>query len=477
MKISRRQFVGALAAPLILVGPAEARPQSFRLRAAPGKAPLVAPKGPPTQAWLYNGMSPGPVIRARQGDTLRVEVENALNEETTVHWHGLRIPVEVDGVPVLSQDPIPPGTTYPYDLSFADAGTFWYHPHFNSSEQVGRGLHGVLIVDEPEEVVRGLDADRDLLWTVGDWRLDRQAQIAPFKQFHDLSHGGRFGNVVTVNGSIDATERVRAGERIRLRLANVANARTFRPSFKGLNAWLIALDGHPVAPVELGDEGVLLGAGQRADLIIDMTMKPGESVAVVDDAFGEEYKYRLMNFEASEEPARPAERRDPPNALPPNPVPKPSLTDARQHSIVFEGGAMGGLDGARLMVGTMSEGRFLSMRDMAQLGWFWSINGLIAGDVYSSQPVLDLELGGSHVVEFVNNTAFPHPIHLHGHSFFVLGPDGRNLDGAPVRDTVLMGPGEATKIAFIADNPGPWMLHCHILEHQEAGMMGIVMVS
>ncbi len=477
MKISRRQFVGVLAAPLILVGPAEARPQSFRLRAAPGKAPLVAPKGPPTQAWLYNGMSPGPVIRARQGDTLRVEVENALEEQTTVHWHGLRIPVEFDGVPVLSQDPIPPGETFSYDLSFADAGTFWYHPHFNSAEQVGRGLHGVLIVDEPEEAVWGLDADREVLWTLDDWRLDREAQIAPFKQFHDLSHGGRIGNVVTVNGSIDSVELVRAGERIRLRLVNVANATTFRPKFKGLNAWLIALDGHPVAPRELGEEGVLLGAGQRADLILDMTMKPGESAEVIDDAFGEEYRYRLMEFAASEEPARSVERREPPAALPANPVPRPSLAAARQHSIVFEGGAMGGLGGARLMDGMMSEGRFLSMREMAQLGWFWSINGFIAGDVYSSQPILDLELGGSHVVEFVNNTAFPHPIHLHGHSFFVLGPDGQNLDGAPTRDTVLMAPSEATKIAFVADNPGPWMLHCHILEHQEAGMMGIVMVS
>ena len=282
MKITRRSFVsasaGALAAPLVFVGPAHAERPLFKLRAAASEAPLVAPNGPSTRTWLYNGMSPGPVIRARQGDVLRVEVENALEEQTTVHWHGLRIPVEFDGVPVLSQDPIPPGETFSYDLSFADAGTFWYHPHFNSAEQVGRGLHGVLIVDEPEEAVWGLDADREVLWTLDDWRLDREAQIAPFKQFHDLSHGGRIGNVVTVNGSIDSVELVRAGERIRLRLVNVANATTFRPKFKGLNAWLIALDGHPVAPRELGEEGVLLGAGQRADLILDMTMKPGESV-------------------------------------------------------------------------------------------------------------------------------------------------------------------------------------------------------
>lgn len=148
----------------------------LRLNASRAQFPLVGEEGPATAVWAYNGQVPGPLIRARQGDRLRVEVENRLDEPTTVHWHGLRIPVTMDGVPWLSQPPIAPGETFTYEFDLKDAGTFWYHPHINGSEQLGRGLKGVLIVDELEPPA----VDREVFWVLDDWRLDRQAQIEPF---------------------------------------------------------------------------------------------------------------------------------------------------------------------------------------------------------------------------------------------------------------------------------------------------------
>ena len=447
----RQMLAGDAAAPI-------------RLKAAPSEFPLVGDEGPPTVVWAYNGRIPGPLIRARQGERLRVEVENRLDEPTTVHWHGLRIPVAMDGVPWLSQPPIAPGETFVYEFDLSDAGTFWYHPHINGSEQLGRGLKGVLIVDEAEPPT----VDRELLWVLDDWRLDRQAQIEPFGAMMDASHAGRLGNVPTVNGSIAVDQPVRAGERLRLRLANVANARTFAVSFGAASrAWLIALDGQPLPPRLLPDRRVVLGAGMRADLILDLLGAPGTIEQIVDDAYGDQYRYELMRFVYGDEPPLREIAPPPPERLPPNPVPEPDLANAEHHRVVFEGGAMGGLAGAHM------GGRFLSMRELAQAGRLWVMNGTVPEDVFRAPPLLTLRAGASHVIELVNRTAFDHPIHLHGHSVRVLDGSG----SPPLRDTVLLHPDETVTIALVADNPGSWMFHCHILEHQESGMMAVVEIA
>lgn len=467
----RTVLKGALSAGLVAGFPpiAAASAQPIRLTAGPGAAPLVVPDGPETDAWLYNGSAPGPVLRARQGGAMRIEVENQLPEPTTVHWHGLRVPVEQDGVPWLSQNPIPPGGRFVYDLPLRDAGTFWYHPHVNSSEQVGRGLHGVLIVEEPPQVAARLGADREVIWAVDDWRLDRDAQIVPFASRHDMSHGGRLGNVLTVNGSYLTRTRVRSGERLRLRLCNVANAQNFRLRFAPFDPWVIALDGHPVAPRRLGDGGLWLGAGQRADLVLDIDLPPGAEARVIDDANGPDGAFEVMTWAVSgDAPLRDAPL-PPPEALPPNPVPRPDISQATAHRLVFEGGAMGGMAGARM------QGRMLDMRELAEAGRFWAINGTVPAELHDTAPLLTLERGRTHVVTLENRTPWPHPIHLHGHSFTLRDP--RSGSATVTRDTVLLAPEETADIAFVADNPGKWMLHCHILEHQASGMMGIVAVA
>jgi FtsP/CotA-like multicopper oxidase with cupredoxin domain len=233
IEIGRRRFleISAAAAVTGLTPHASSAAVASHVTLTPGKARLnlVGAPHPDTEVWSYNASVPGPLLRARQGSRLTVSVRNRLAEPTTVHWHGIRVPNAMDGVPYVTQSPIAPGAAFTYDIPLEDAGTFWYHPHFNSNVQVGRGLAGALIVDEPAPP----RVDRDLLWVLDDWRLDRQAAIAAnFAHPHDLTHAGRIGNTATLNGKVRETVGVRAGERLRIRLVNVANARVFGLRFE-----------------------------------------------------------------------------------------------------------------------------------------------------------------------------------------------------------------------------------------------------
>jgi FtsP/CotA-like multicopper oxidase with cupredoxin domain len=254
-------------------------------------------------------------------------------------------------------------------------------------------------------------------------------------------------------------------------LINASNARTFGLRFRDLDPWIIAFDGHPVEPHRLGDRSLALGAGMRADLIIDMSGEPGGERLVIDDHYGPNYAYELIRFSYTEgAPNR--EPKDPaPKALAPNPVAEPDLENAEKHRLVFEGGAMGGMTGA------MMGGRMMGMRELAGKGRLWAINGSVPDDVYTEPPLLNAATGSSQIIEMVNRTAFEHPIHLHGHTFRVISRNGQDEPYRPFRDTVLLGIDETVEIAFVADNPGKWMVHCHVLEHQGSGMMGVVNVA
>jgi FtsP/CotA-like multicopper oxidase with cupredoxin domain len=415
--------------------------------------------------WSYNGAVPGPEIRVRQGERLRITVENQLAEETTVHWHGLRVPNAMDGVPHLTQKPITPGETFVYEFDVPDAGTYWYHPHQRSFEQVGRGLYGPLIVEEREPI----QVDRDVTWVLDDWRLLPDAQISDdFGGFMDSSHNGRVGNRVTVNGRILETFAVRAGERVRLRLINAANARIFGLEFQDHRPTVVALDGQPVEPHEPVGGRVVLGPAMRADLVIDMPGSPRD-VFTVADTFYRGLEYRLLDLAYEDgRPLRP-HPLDAPMRLAANTMPEPDLRAAERHEVTFGGGMMGGMmnSGGGMMGGTM--------RGMQHSG-IWSINGVTATG-HVMEPFLRLQRGRSYVLAMHNDTAWHHPMHPHGHAFRVITRLGQPTRYREWQDTVLMAPREHMDIAFVADNPGVWMFHCHILEHQAAGMMGVIRVA
>jgi FtsP/CotA-like multicopper oxidase with cupredoxin domain len=439
--------------------------RDFRLVAAPAKAPLVGAKGPETAVWAFNSTVPGPQVRVRQGDRARIVVENQLAEETTVHFHGIRLPNAMDGVPHLTQHPTAPGETFVYEFDVPDAGTYWYHPHINSAVQVGRGLSGAFIVEEREPI----QVDRELTWVLSDWRLLPDAQISEdFRNRHDMAHNGRVGNTVTINGRVPDTFAVRSGERIRLRLINAANARVFGLKFVGHQPMVIAYDGQPVAPHAPAGGSVVLGPAMRMDLILDMAGKPGERFQVVDD-FYRGLAYRLVDLVYGKEPLR--ERPlDSPIQLPANTMPEPEIAGAERHEVTFNGGMMGMMMMRERGMGGMN------MMEMMHTGKVWFINGVaMLGHVMP--PMLTLKRGRSYVLAMSNETMWHHPMHLHGHAFRVISRNGSPTRYREWQDTVLMAPREKVDIAFVADNPGDWMFHCHILEHQDSGMMGVIRVA
>lgn len=440
------------------------------LKPGPAEVRLSGSAYAATKVWGYNGGVPGPLIRLRQGALFRAVVENGLPQPTTVHWHGLRIPVGMDGVPVYSQPPIAPGKSFTYTFTPPDAGTFWYHPHINSHEQVERGLAGPLIIEEKEPV----KVDRDLVWVLDDWRLGKDEQIAePMSQRHDLSHAGRLGNVATLNGSSPTNIPVRAGERIRLRLINTANARFFGLKFDGHTPQIVALDGQPCTPHEAPGGRVVLAPAQRADLILDCSGKPGESFRV-EDRFYARQTYELTRLAYSDEkPLR--ESPDEVIRLPDNGLPEPDMGAAVRHDIVFEGGAMRGFPSGHGIV----EGNKLEVRDLVRAGAFWTMNQHAAppGEMGKAPVLLKLKRGQTAKIAMTNKTAFAHPMHLHGHHFRVLTRNGAPAPHTPWRDTVVVERDETVEVTFVADNPGTWMFHCHVLEHQVAGMMGVIEIA
>ncbi len=355
---SRRRFLvsaaAAASAPLWSVSNASGtqRPsRQFALRAAPADARILPVPREQTGVWAYNGSLPGPVLRVRQGERLRVQVENALPEATTVHWHGVRTPNAMDGVPHLTQPPVAPGGTFVYEFDAVDAGTFWYHPHQNSTVQVGRGLYGPLIIEEAEPV----RVDRELTWILDDWRLTRDAAISDdFDNRHDLMHNGRVGNTVTINGRLPESIAVRSGERVRLRLINAANARIFGLDFSGLEPVVIALDGQPVAPHAPADGLVTLGPAMRVDLILDMTGRPGRRVTVMD-RFYQGLEYRLIDLAYAETALREG-ALDWPVELPANPLAEPVLRDAIRHEPVTRPFSATSASRCKATVGQMCHG-------------------------------------------------------------------------------------------------------------------------
>ncbi|QDG75342.1 multicopper oxidase family protein [Labrenzia sp. PHM005] len=398
---------------------------------------------------------PPPVLRMKRGEKTAIDVKNHLDEASVVHWHGLRIANAMDGVPYLTQHPIEAGQSYRYEFTPPDAGTFWYHPHCNTLEQMARGLTGVLIVDEDEDP--GFDLDLPL--NIRDFRLGGDGQFIELFKARNAARGGTYGTVSTVNWDVNPVYEVPAGGLVRLRLAITDVTRVGTFGVEDAEAQVIALDSNPL-PHSMPADTILLSPGQRADVAVRVPDDEGQEVTLLLRRPNGDKS--LARFRAIGPSARRSLTELKP--LPVNPVPMPDLANAEVIDFVF---------------GWSPEGDAPQASICGSLGYtFWSINREAwPGDVPGPlDPLARMKLGKSYILRLRNESPNDHPIHLHGVSFKLLRSNKRRLPPL-VTDTALLLEEETLEVALVADNPGDWAFHCHVIEHQKTGLAGFLRIE
>ncbi|MEM9682165.1 MAG: multicopper oxidase family protein [Pseudomonadota bacterium] len=402
---------------------------------------------------------PPPVLYAEQGKPITFAVRNMLDEYTTMHWHGIRLPNDMDGVPYLTQFPIADGETFDYRFSPPDAGTYWYHPHCLTMTQIARGLTGVLIVKEPEDA--GFDSERVI--NLRDFRLDDEDQLMQPYSLRGAARAGTLGNVMTANWLAEPVYDHRSGGLVRLRLANTDTTRIYRVYLSGGTGSVVAWDGHPVeSPLPWPDREhpLVLGPGQRADLAVLMPESEGQRIEIVASRPIGDRVMAAMRAVGATMGRSLAELKP----LPPNPLSRPDLKEAQVHEFVF-GWSPDGLVPNDGFCGTIGK-------------TFWSINRLPwpGDDAKGTGPLATLERGRSYILRFRNESPNLHPIHLHGLTFMPLRSNKRKL-ARNWTDTSLILKNEVIDVALVADNPGDWAFHCHVIEHQKTGLAGFIRVA
>ena len=459
MRFNRRQILqtsiaAAVASALPVLQLARAADGFFELTAGKSKKKLYREDAPASDLWTFNETSPGPEIRVKRGERVRVRLINNLEEATSIHWHGIRIANDMDGVSGLTQDAVKPGEAFEYDFVVPDAGTYWYHAHNRSWNQVARGLYGTLIVEDDEPI---FDKDHDLTLVVDDWRLNREGvlDVKSIGSMMDWSHGGRLGNWLTVNGKGQPKFKLNAGEAYRLRFINASNARVFEIDPARFNAKILAYDGQLLEkPVTLDYTPLLVGSAQRVDFLVVPEANIGFDIEEVSG----DTPYPFIKFEV-QDTTSPVMNTP---AYVPNNLPDPDQDNARSFKLHMSGGAMGG-DGDILYKGKKLEGR-----EFRTTGQVWAFNGVAN---LADDPFFQVKRGETVSIDVFNDTAFMHAMHVHGHHFRIIKREGSLIDeGKPWRDTFMVGPTQTTTISFVADNPGKWLFHCHMLEHAAAGM-------
>ena len=403
--------------------------------------------------------APPPVIKLRQNEPAVIDVTNGLEDFTTMHWHGIRLPNAMDGVPYLTQFPIAQHETFRYAFTPPDAGTYWYHPHCRTMNQMALGLTGMLIVEEPDEI----GFDQDLPLNLKDFRLDEERQLMPYFTARGAARGGTLGNTMTSNWQISPRYDVPAGGLVRVRLAVTDTTRVHRLVFPNVEGKIIAWDGHPVNediawPTEQAP--LWLGPGQRADVALRVPDSEGTELDFTSLIGSRQHSVASIRSVGKSKGRDLAELR----SLPKNPVAIPDLDNAKTQELVFGwtpdgNGQNNGLCGSSDYT-------------------FWSIDRKPwPGDAVSGiGPVANLDYGKSYILRLRNESPNLHPIHLHGLAFVPLRSNLRTL-ARNWTDTILLLKNEVVDIALKADNSGDWAFHCHVIEHQKTGLAGYVRVS
>jgi len=432
------------------------------LVASPARVEILT--GQPAEVWAYRDGSipdaapriPGPLIEAKQGDTVIVHLRNELDEGTTAHFHGVRLPEAMDG----AHEIIFPGATFEYSFVAKDAGTFWYHPHFHADLQIERGLYGPMIIREDARPA----SPSERILVLDDVKLTSNGALAGEWTAMDIAHG-RHGNVLLVNGVPAAVEaspgapspsavarplvRTTAGSRERWHLVNTANGRFFHLTVPGHPFTVIGWDGGLLPDPYLADT-LLIAPGERYDVLLPVPSSPGERLLL-----------RALPYDRGDGVEDASER---------------ALLDIEVgRGVPFDAAPGHAGTIAALPVDTATVTRSFTLdEDLAsKYGPLFFIND----EIWPFNNPIDAHLGDIEVWEVKNVMGGDHPFHLHGMFFQVLSRANVAEPRLGWKDTLLVGRSSSVRFAVRYDALGMWMYHCQIPEHAERGMMGEVMVT
>ncbi len=439
-----------LSSPPVLVNLSSApNTVEVTITAAPARLALVSDA--PSEVYAYNGRIPGPTLEVREGDRVIVHFRNDLPEATSVHWHGIHLPFTADGSPF---HPVPPGGRHDYRFAIqpGTAGTYWYHPHphHRTGYQVAKGLFGAIIIRAADDPLPASLPEKLLILSdnrfLPDGSIDLPDSRSP--QGRVDFENGREGDVLFVNGQVMPALTIRSGEVQRWRVINASAARVYRLALPGHSFLHVGSDGGLFErPVEVNE--ILLANSERAELVVRGTGRPGDRSTLQTLPYDRYVpQTRPSDWNRTRDLLTLHYKEEPPTApvlLPPILRPVPALDTARATT-------------TRVMVLTQG---FINRRAMDP-----------------GRVDVSAALGATEIWEIENLVGMDHPFHLHGFRFQVLDRNGVPEPYPSWKDTVNVPKHETVRfIVRYEDYPGLWMFHCHILSHEDHGMMGILEVT
>lgn len=424
----------------------------------------------------YNGQLPGPIIKAKQGSEITVNFKNSLEMPTTVHWHGVRVENKYDGTPDVTQKEVKPGETFEYKLRFPDNGIYWYHPHLREDIQQELGLYGAILVHSEES----FNFDKEEVLFLDDIRLvkGKPEQFSLDESHYTLM--GRFGNLMLANGETDYATEIEAGKTLRLYIVNSANTRTFNFSIENTKLKVIGGDSGFYEQEFLSDS-IVISPSERA--IVEVVFEtPGEykiyhknpeKTYELGSVLVKEGTSKELSLETHETVKKDIERLK--KHLDKQPDFEIELTIELQMNHQMEHGIMENSEGIEW---EDSMAVMNAMSTNKNTRW-------ILRDRKTGKENMDIEYsvktGDIKKIRLINTKEsvhpMQHPLHLHGQRFLVVSVDGVQNNNFVWKDTVLVPAGKTVDILVEFTNPGRWMIHCHISEHLEAGMMSVFEVE
>jgi len=409
-----------------------------------------------TTVWAYNGTVPGPSLVVSPGERIVVKVTNNLKVPTNIHWHGLEVPNNQDGPAVT----IHPGTSFTYEFTVMEPGTYWYHSHMPPVlDQLDMGLYGAFIVKDPiDEKYSG-----DHTFILDDWFLGAKGERLPGTGRGMME---RIGNVMTINGKTgNAIEPLlfKQGELHKLRFINASTAAVHKLRITGHSFRVTHTDGHPLVE-SYSTDTITLHPGERLDVEVAAISTAGTSWGILSEDANLRIQipihYASGKVDTVSFPY-----------IPPKSRAFPNIGDAKPNHILSLSSGMGmhnpssGIMGHGMMGGMMG----------GSMGMVWMING----KAFPYTDPIRIKVGDVVKIRIQNNDIgmmhpMDHPIHIHGTYFQVLSINGKEPERETWKDTINIPAGKYVDIAFVMKNPGDWMLHCHIIDHEDNGMMTII---